>query len=667
MHSWRENILREFAPDVSRLTLVADPDGLITEEGVLNGIKELGFELIPFDDHVAFRFVYESKYRSKWDRGEITDLVVVLRAETDDLSKLPYDLLQAGRQLSFNLGDIFPNLSYPVLEQLYKSDLDALYKAQTEHAPGRLGDNATKDFVLRHVFEIELSLIKQPSDLLRVLLRKHYRKQDAPRTFDDRIVSILRQNDEFAEWPLEEIVPKRESFFTFLQERWPYYLERIASQDTVGEQPEGYCLEYPGPLDIPFGHDDVRVYIDNLFLEGLMRPIVCPSPDILAKKWVKSGVIVSKEDDAAERLEPLLRSISESLPDENVRHRDWLSFACKWAQVQTFRYACRSDLDHDLAKRIATTEQDIEDRFSRWVFSRYAGLHNLPPSKPAMVHHVPHYMARHVLESQVAKMALVVVDGMALDQWIAIREEVLSTSEQVHFREDAVFAWAPTLTSVSRQAIFSGKPPLYYPDSISSTNKESAYWKQFWVDRELRQEEVGYARAVGETQSLDKVRDLLSYPKMRIVGLVVDKVDKIMHGMELGAAGMHNQVRQWTRDGFLFRLLSLLHEHGYDVLLTSDHGNTEVQGCGRPKEGVVADTRGERVRIYSTETLRSTRLSDYPDAILWPTIGLPDDYLPLIAPNGFAFVPAGKRIVAHGGVSLQELIVPFVHVKWSNE
>ena len=36
-------------------------------------------DLIEFDDHVAFRFAYESKYRSAWDRGEVTDLVVVLR------------------------------------------------------------------------------------------------------------------------------------------------------------------------------------------------------------------------------------------------------------------------------------------------------------------------------------------------------------------------------------------------------------------------------------------------------------------------------------------------------------------------------------------------------------------------------------------------------------
>jgi hypothetical protein len=55
MTSWRDQILKEFTPQVARLTLVADPDGLLLEEGILQGIREKGFELIPFDDHIASR------------------------------------------------------------------------------------------------------------------------------------------------------------------------------------------------------------------------------------------------------------------------------------------------------------------------------------------------------------------------------------------------------------------------------------------------------------------------------------------------------------------------------------------------------------------------------------------------------------------------------------
>src|SRR5206468_9677117 len=140
-----------------------------------------------------FRFAYESKYRSHWDQGELTDLVVVLRAATPDLHALPYDLLQAGRQLSFNLGDLFPNLSYPVVDALDRSDLDALYRAQVQQNPGKLGDNATKDFVLRHVVEIAPELIKRPPDLLRVLLRRHDQGQRVPAVLDGRFLQVRRQ------------------------------------------------------------------------------------------------------------------------------------------------------------------------------------------------------------------------------------------------------------------------------------------------------------------------------------------------------------------------------------------------------------------------------------------------------------------------------------------
>ena len=40
------------------------------------------------EDHVAFRYAYESKFRSCWDRGEQTDLVVVLRSGEGDLGSL---------------------------------------------------------------------------------------------------------------------------------------------------------------------------------------------------------------------------------------------------------------------------------------------------------------------------------------------------------------------------------------------------------------------------------------------------------------------------------------------------------------------------------------------------------------------------------------------------
>jgi hypothetical protein len=254
------------------------------------------------------------------------------------------------------------------------------------------------------------------------------------------------------------------------------------------------------------------------------------------------------------------------------------------------------------------------------------------------------------------------VDGLALDQWIVIRKEIAKQRGSYRFRENAVFAWIPTITSVSRQAAFAGKPPIYFPNSIHATDKEPALWSQFWVDQGLTQQEVAYAKGLGNG-SLESVEEIVARPKTRVVGLVVDKVDKIMHGMELGAAGMHNQVCQWAAGPFLVQLFDLLMENGFRVYLSSDHGNIEASGCGRPTEGAVADLRGERARIYPDPVLRRQVKDCFPDALEWPPIGLPEDYLPLLAPGRKAFVSEKKRLVGHGGASLEELIVPLVQIE----
>jgi len=45
-----------------------------------------------------------------------------------------------------------------------------------------------------------------------------------------------------------------------------------------------------------------------------------------------------------------------------------------------------------------------------------------------------------------------------------------------------------------------------------------------------------------------------------------------------------------------------------------------------------------------------------------PLPGLPADYLPLFAGPRSAFVTEGEQLVVHGGISVEELIVPFVKV-----
>lgn len=660
MSSWRHTILKDFVPNVAKLTLVSDPDCLLTEEKLAMELRERGFDLIEFNDPIEFRYAYESKYRVIWDRGEHTDLVVILRLQGAELTALPYDLLQAGRKLSFSLGDLFPNMSYPVVEQLDRSLLDALFDAQKKTSPDRMGDNATKDFILRHVFGVAAELISTEVELLRFLLRLHYGSLAIPSMLADRLVEVFEGSGHFKGWNLSQIIPDAEQFFVFIQERWPIFLENLNQANQVKENSGAYSLKVQGPLTLPFDHQDIRVYIDNLFVEGKLTPVDLPSIEIAKDSWILSGIVAAQsggDDLRISRLFELVDAVDLSMES---RYTEWIAFAMKWAELSALIHTV-SNARHK--KRYGEIGQRLNGLFADWLETHYASLINLPPSNPAMVHHVPRHLARYIEDQKSKKIALVVIDGLSLDQWVTVRSIIQKQNSDLVLRESATFAWVPTLTSVSRQAIFSGKPPIYFPSSINSTNSEEKLWRQFWQGYDVSKLDIAYKRSLGDGDAKTAMDSLINPAKTKVVGLVIDKVDKIMHGMQLGAAGMHNQIAQWCRGEYLTSLLKYLCDHDYEIWITSDHGNIESIGKGRPTEGAIAESRGERVRIYPTPELRSQISSTFTFAREWQPTGLPDDYFPLVATGNDAFINESSSIVGHGGIAIEEVIVPLIKVE----
>ena len=668
MKTWRDEVIGKLDASGDHLTVAADPDELLVEERMLQRIEELGFHLITFGDHAAFRFAFESSYRAQTDENGSTARRILIRVSATDPNELPFDILARSRRVSLSLGRLFPKLSYPVVASMERADLDDLFAAQQDIPPGRhLGDRDTRGYVLRHAFSVAPETIAREGDLLRFLLRRHYRVLRIPGALDAHLTDSLAQRSRFRDWPLARIIPDREAFFAFLQERWPHFLDRLAAPSTVREEPPspGYEVQIPGPIRVAFDHEDVRIYIDNLFLEGVLKPVPHRNAERLAGSWVMVGVSTDPAADRARRVHGLLATAEETVPGEAAGHRDWLAFARRWAELR----ALKDDLSQPAADVGATQRVDvlrdrIDKSFTAWLAAHYATLHNHPPVPPVMLHHIPRLLARRAGQGPDRKTALVMIDGLALDQWVVVREALAEQRPDLRFRESAVFAWIPTLTSVSRQACFAGRPPLYFSSSISSTGGEPAAWRRFWVDEGLSPGAVRFEKKLRDDNDLRRIADAASGSGDRALALVVDVVDRIMHGMVLGGGGMRSQVKYWAQGGTLAKLLDLLLDRGFSVLLTSDHGNIETTGFGRPKqEGALVETHGKRVRIYDNPVLRDRVRTEFPTAIPWPAVGLPDNYRPLIAPGRFSFVREGERPVSHGGTSLEEVVVPLVEVE----
>ena len=135
-------------------------------------------------------------------------------------------------------------------------------------------------------------------------------------------------------------------------------------------------------------------------------------------------------------------------------------------------------------QRVDRLHERIEQTFAEWLDAHYASLHSLAYwPHPVMVHHLPHFLA-HGVAKGTGRRALVVVDGLAIDQWTVARHEL--PLRHWSAEESAIFAWVPTLTAVSRQSIFAGDPPFFFASSIATTQKEPRHWSRFWGDRGLR-------------------------------------------------------------------------------------------------------------------------------------------------------------------------------------
>jgi len=665
--SWRQPLLECFTSEsatASRLTVVNDPDQLFAEPVLRSLLAERGYELLAYDDPVAFRYLFEHRCRPRWEAGESLHVVVVNGGEVSARTVLPYDLLSEARatqrEFSFSLPSLFPCLDPNVLSELEPSQFDGLNEALQRLSPGQLGANASQDFVLNHLYEVVPGQIRQPADLLRLLLRRHLRKQQLPALLDQRLLEQLCLQKQWRAWPLERLLTNRAAFFSFLQERWPLFLQSKGYPVVPGR--ELPAPQLPGPELLPFDHDDIRVFIDNLFAEGLLEPTTTIAADAVPTGWMRLGVVGKQEENATLRLESLLPLLEKELPAASASHEDWELFALRWAEAQVLQTELSGSLSPETNAQLARLQLALEERFGEWMLQRYSALANLPAiPRPITLDKVAHFLAYQRGRGS-ERLALVVVDGLALDQWLLLRDSLGG----LDLEESVCWAWVPTITSVSRQAIFAAEPPMYFPQSIGTTDKEPKHWERFWAEQGLQGPAVAYVRQGSQepdSELLEKVKELACRPSCRALGIVVGKVDEMLHGVVTGLGGLHAQVRQWSQQGAFRALIDALLEQGFTVYLTADHGNVAAKGIGRPNVGTVPEEKGERAWVFRDDALRAQVQQALPSALLWPGPGLPADYSVLLPRGVDAFLAQGKETLGHGGIALEEVLVPFVRIQ----
>jgi hypothetical protein len=638
-------ILAHFPPHTHPLTLVSDPDGLLADEDVLAALAERGFTLVGEPDPVALRHRVEALRPWSTDHP----LIVVTAGPLD---QLPYDLWQQGHHVTLALHTFFPNLVYPVVRALTPTQRWRL--SQTSPPPRRLGRQGTVEFLLRHVFAADLDALRQPAHLVTWLDQVHQQADPVPSVLADRLLARLRKVPAYANWPLDELLTSREAFTTFVREQWRAYVQQQTGE-LLKEEPVQYLLDF----ETDYALQDA---LPCLMRSGTLEPVSVEQPDRLPS-WARPAALAPDEDHRPRRAAELLDILAEYLdtPLADARWEQWQTIARAWAELTTLHYDPDTPLEPPQQGAYQRLQGKIDAAFLAWLRQRYAPLGGQRLPTPHHVHHVPHYIAYQRRQDEADRVALLVLDGLALADWTLIGPVWHARHPDWRFGEHLLLAQVPTITAVSRQALVSGLRPADLA-ALDTNRAEPGQWAAFWSRGDLPADACPHAHLALDR---DEPPPEVDSARTRALCLVDNKMDDMVHDATLGAPGFQASLRVWLEEygRRVEEVIAGLLARDFTVYLTSDHGHIEARGFGRPSEGLTVDTRGKRARIYSDRRAATDVQEGFPQTILWSQDGLlPDDLWVLMPEERNAFDTFNEIVVTHGGPTLDEVVVPLVTI-----
>lgn len=295
--------------------------------------------------------------------------------------------------------------------------------------------------------------------------------------------------------------------------------------------------------------------------------------------------------------------------------------------------------DEEIDKLIS----DINFDFQHYLQDTYFATLN-SSGGPKAVHAVAGYLQHRFSAND--KLAFIVVDGMAWWQWEVLRDvlehEKLLPMPQVK----AILAWLPSITALSRQALFRGATPVI--DYRQTPNEEERLWKQMWKSNPIYS--PIYQHNITSPEELNT--------STRRLAIVDVQLDKKMH-QSSDYYDLYDLTRNWAMK-FAKIIERLLHEN-YKIVLTTDHGNVLAESVGTLKQE-------EKVHLYLTNS-KGERFVYFHNKDLWrkfrdrhSTMQFffnPHDTWLSMADNS-CFSSSKKQLITHCGSHFMETVLPLI-------
>jgi CheY-like chemotaxis protein len=418
--------------------------------------------------------------------------------------------------------------------------------------------------------------------------------------------------------------------------------------------------------------------IGSKIADYLIKPLNPNQILLSAKKILENKRLVSEKTNLGYQQD--FRNLSMAYNDE-IDYQEWAEI---YKKLVFWELEIEQTENKSMSEVLDMQKDEANNNFSKFIMDNYENWLNDPKiDKPLLSHQLMKKKVFPLVNSE--PVFFILIDNLRYDQWKMLESTI---SEYFNVDEESTYySILPTTTAFARNAIFSGMTPAdmgkYHPDiwinddeSEGRNNNEQEFLAR-QIQKNNLKIKFSYNKILNISQGKTLNENFNNLLNNQLNVVVYNFVDMLSHARtdmamirELAPdeSAYRSLTNSWFLHSPLLELIKRIADKKCKLVITTDHGTIRVK---KPFKIIGDRNVNTNLRYKQGKNLgfdgNNVLVVRKPERFMLPKLNVSTAYVFAVNDSFFAYpnnynyyVNYYKDTFQHGGVSLEEMIVPFI-------